>query len=160
GARGRRAGAPRRALPLLRSRAVRHRRVDTSQRRVTGSARMRRMLVVGLAVVAGCAATPRAVPAGPARRVISLAPSVTEIVYALGAGDRLIGVCGQCDHPAAARALPRVGGYLAPSVEAVLAAQPDLVIAVPSPGNREAVRSIERAGLRVLVVGDRRLTDV
>jgi len=121
---------------------------------------MRRMLVVGLAVLAGCATTPPPAPAGPARRVVSLAPSVTEIVYALGAGDRLIGVCGQCDHPAAARALPRVGGYLAPSVEAVLAGQPDLVIAVPSPGNREAVRSIERAGLRVLVVGDRRLADV
>jgi iron complex transport system substrate-binding protein len=57
-------------------------------------------------------------------------------------------------------AVPRVGGYLAPSVEAVLAAQPDLVIAVPSPGNREAVRAIERAGTRVLVVRDRTLADL
>src|SRR5262249_60939612 len=102
--------------------------------------RMRPLLVVGLAVLAGCAAPPPPAPAGPARRVVSLAPSVTEIVYALGAGDRLIGVCGQCDHPAAARALPRVGGYLAPSVEAVLAAQPDLRIAVPPPRHPRALR--------------------
>jgi iron complex transport system substrate-binding protein len=78
----------------------------------------------------------------------------------LGAGDRVVGVCGQCDFPAAAASAPRVGGYLVPSVESVLAARPDLVIAVPSPGNREAVRAIERSGVRVLVVQDRRLADL
>jgi len=53
-----------------------------------------------------------------------------------------------------------VGGYLVPSVEVTLAARPDLVIAVPSPGNREAVRAVERAGVRVLVVRDRTLADL
>jgi len=81
-------------------------------------------------------------------------------VYALGAGDRLVGVCGQCDHPAAVARLPRVGGYLTPSVEATLGVRPDLVLAVPSPGNREAVRAIERAGVRVLIVHDRTLSDL
>src|SRR5262245_57536332 len=93
-------------------------------------------------------------------RVVSLAPSVTEIVYALCAGDPLAGVCGQCDRPAEVARLPRVGGYLAPSVETTVALRPDLVIAVPSPGNREAVRAIERAGVRVLVVHDRTLADL
>jgi iron complex transport system substrate-binding protein len=92
--------------------------------------------------------------------VVSLAPSVTEVMYALGVGDRLVGACGQCNYPEAAARLPRVGGYLAPSVEAVLGARPDLVVAVPSPGNREAVRAIERAGVRVLVVQDRTLADL
>jgi iron complex transport system substrate-binding protein len=91
---------------------------------------------------------------------VSLAPSVTEIVFALGAGDRVVGVCGQCNYPAAVARLPRVGGYLAPSVEVTLAARPDLVVAVPSPGNREAVRAIERAGVKVLVVQDRTLADL
>jgi len=109
-------------------------------------------------VLAACAAPP-AIPPGPPGRVVSLAPSVTEIVYALGVGDRLVGVCAQCDEPAAA-SLPRVGGYLAPSVEATLALRPALVIVVPSPGNREAVRAIERAGVRVLVVQDRTLNDL
>lgn len=111
-------------------------------------------------VVAGCGdATPRATP-GPPARVVSLAPSVTEIVFALGAGDRLVGVCGQCDQPPEVARLPRVGGYMAPSVEAVLAARPDVVLAVPSPGNHEAVLAIERAGARVEVVHDRVLDDL
>ncbi|TMA62116.1 MAG: hypothetical protein E6J69_19435, partial [Deltaproteobacteria bacterium] len=96
----------------------------------------------------------------PPARVVSLAPSITEIVYALGAGDRLVGVCAQCDYPAAAARLPRVGGYLVPSVEAVVAAQPDVVLVVPSPGNRDAVRAVEQAGVRVVVVQDRTLADL
>lgn len=112
------------------------------------------LAAVGVLVLAGSAL------AGPAQRVISLAPSVTEIIYALGEGGRLVGVCGHCDYPAGVAALPRVGGFLSPSVEAVIAAEPDLVVAVPSPGNREAVRAIERAGVRVLVVSDRTLADL
>ena len=119
----------------------------------------RHALVLAL-LVAGCGGAPTPPPAGPPARVVSLAPSATEIVYALGAGARLVGVCGQCDRPAEVAQVPRVGGYLAPSVEATLAVRPDLVIAVPSPGNREAVRAIERAGVRVLVVRDRTLGDL
>jgi iron complex transport system substrate-binding protein len=120
---------------------------------------MRAVVTLGLLLV-GCGATsPVAAPAVPAR-VVSLAPSITEILFALGAGGRLVGVCGSCDRPAAVAGLARVGTYLAPSVEATLALRPDLVIAVPSPGNREAVRAIERAGVRVLVVRDRTLGDL
>jgi len=112
-------------------------------------------------LLAGCGASPPGAPSATvSRRVVSLAPSVTEIVWALGAGDRLVGVCGQCDRPAEVERLPRVGGYLAPSVEATLALEPDLVVAVPSPGNREAVRAIERTGVRVLIVHDRTLADL
>lgn len=96
----------------------------------------------------------------PPQRVVVLAPSVTEIVYALDAGPRVVGACGQCDYPAAVNAVPRVGGYLAPSVEAIVAQRPDLVIVVPSPGNREAVRAVERMGVRTLVVQDRTLADL
>jgi iron complex transport system substrate-binding protein len=101
-----------------------------------------------------------AAPSGPPRRVVSLAPSSTEIVYALGAGDRLVGVCGQCDHPPEVVRVPRVGGYLVPSVEATIAARPDVVLAVPSPGNRDAVLAIERGGVHVLIVRDRTLADL
>src|SRR5213594_2471442 len=114
-----------------------------------------------LAVMLGSACgSPARPPLAVPARVVSLAPSVTEIVYALGAGERLVGVCGQCDRPAAVASVPRVGGYLVPSVEVTLAARPDLVIAVPSPGNREAVRAVERAGVRVLVVRDRTLAEL
>lgn len=126
----------------------------------------RRLILAAALAVAACGGQterpePSATPAPQASaRVVSLAPSLTEIVFALGAGDRLVGVCGQCNWPEAVARLPRVGGYLAPSVEAVLGARPDLVFAVPSPGNREAVRAIERAGARVVVVRDRTLLDL
>lgn len=115
---------------------------------------------LALAVIVACGTAPPTPPPATPWRVVSLAPSVTEVIYGLGAGDRLVGVCGQCDYPEAATRLPRVGGYLAPSVEAVVGARPDLVVVVPSPGNREAVRAIERAGVRVLVVQDRTLEDL
>ncbi len=121
--------------------------------------RVARLAAVLVAIaLAACAPPPGSV--GRPERVVSLAPSLTEAIYALGAGDRLVGACAQCDHPDAAKALPRVGGYLAPSVELVLAARPDLVVVVPSPGNREAVRAVERAGVRVLVLHDRTLADL
>src|SRR5262245_11259101 len=108
------------------------------------SRRLRLVLIAALMVAPGCSPAPQTPTASP-RRVVTLAPSVTEIVYGLDEGDRVVGVCGQCDYPPATRGLPRVGGYLAPSVEAVLAVRPDLVLVVPSPGNREAVRTLERA---------------
>ena len=116
--------------------------------------------ILAVAALGGCAPAPSPAPAGPPARIVSLAPSITEVVYALGAGERLVGVCAQCDYPPAVASVPRVGGYLVPSVEVTLARRPDLVIAAPSPGNREAVRAIERAGVRVLVVHDRTLADL
>ena len=86
------------------------------------------------------------------RRVVSLAPSLTELVFALGAGERLVGVTAQCDEPPEARALDRVGTFLTPNVELVVAKQPDLILAMPSPGNRRAVEALQRMGLRVVVL--------
>lgn len=98
--------------------------------------------------------------AGPPRRIVSLAPSVTEILFALGLGGRVVGVSRFSDYPRAAAKLPRVGSFLSPNVEAVVAARPDLVVAVPSPGNRSGVEDLERLGLEVLVVRDRTLADL
>lgn len=131
--------------------------------RVRGRRRWAPAVVAAAALVAAaCGAEDAAPPASgsAARRVVTLAPSITEIVYALGAGERVVGACAQCDWPEEAARLPRVGSYLVPSVEAVLALRPDVAFAVPSPGNREAVRAIERAGVRVAVVQDRTLADL
>jgi len=86
------------------------------------------------------------------RRIVSLAPSLTETVFALGAGDRLVGVSVYCDYPPQAEAIDRVGTFLSPNVEAIVAKRPDVVLAVPSPGNRNPVESLRRLGLRVVVV--------
>lgn len=86
------------------------------------------------------------------QRIISLAPSMTETVYALGRGDRLVGVSIYCDYPPGVEKIDRVGTFLTPNLEVILAKHPDIVLAVPSPGNREPVEQLRRLGVQVLVL--------
>ncbi len=81
------------------------------------------------------------------RRIVSLAPSLTETLFALGVGDRVVGVSDYCNYPAAARSRPRVGAPLNPSLESVAALQPDLVVAAKSANRRETVDELARFGL-------------
>lgn len=102
----------------------------------------------------------RAVAVQPvARRVVSLAPTTTELVFALGAGERLVGRTTWCDWPAEARAVPDLGNGIGPNVEAIAAARPDLVLVYPSEGNRPAVAQLEQLGIRVAVVRQDAIAD-
>src|SRR5438445_6050611 len=87
--------------------------------------------------------------AAEVQRIISLAPSVTETVFALGMGDKLVGVSVYCDYPPQAQRIERVGNFLTPNIEAIIAKHPDVVIAVPSPGNQSGVEALQRLGLTV-----------
>jgi iron complex transport system substrate-binding protein len=100
-------------------------------------------------ILAGCLliiASPRSVLSEPSgaggslprtpTRIVSLVPSVTEILFAIGAEDTLVGVTDFCDYPEAARRKPRVGGMIAPSLETIVAARPEVVVAT-SDGNRQ-----------------------
>lgn len=102
-----------------------------------------------------------AAPAAAApERIISLTPSVTEMLFALGLGERVIGVSTYCDYPPEAERIERVGTFLQPNVERILARHPDLVIAVPSPGNRAGVERLQELGLNVLVVNPERISEI
>jgi iron complex transport system substrate-binding protein len=103
---------------------------------------------------------PSVAPQAPAARIVSLAPSITETLFALGIGDRVVAVSDFCDYPPEVKRLPRVGSFNAPSVEAVLGQRPDLVLATPSPGNHESVLTMQRLGVRVEVVDPARLADL
>src|SRR6266850_1623035 len=85
------------------------------------------------------------------KRIVSLAPSVTETLFALGAGEQLVGICTFCDFPREVERIDRIGSYIAPNVEAIIAKAPDVVIGVP-PNSPEAVAALQRAGLRVVIV--------
>ena len=80
-------------------------------------------------------------------RIVSLAPSLTEFLFALGAGDRVVGVTRFCDRPPEAARLPRVGGLVDLDVETVLALRPDLVVAVDSTRKRGFLRPLAAAGV-------------
>jgi iron complex transport system substrate-binding protein len=101
----------------------------------------------------------RPLPASP-RRIVSLAPSVTETLFALGAGDRLVGVTTYCDYPPEARNLPKIGTFMNPNIELVLAQHPDLVIAVPERADQEKLRILEQVGLKVTVLHISNLSEI
>jgi len=114
--------------------------------------------VAGILVVVACnngrtggevtdgAMTPLETP----QRIVSLAPSLTETLFALGVGERVVGVTRFCAHPSQVKELPKIGGYLDPSYEALLSLRPDLVVLIPS--NDETERRLESLGVRVLRV--------
>jgi len=85
------------------------------------------------------------------RRIVSLAPSVTETLFALDAGEQLVGICTFCDFPADVTRIERIGSYLTPNVEAIVAKRPDVVIGVP-PNNPEAIAALRRLGIKVVIV--------
>ena len=87
----------------------------------------------------------------PARRIVSLLPSFTEILFAIGAGDRLVGRTTWCDYPPEALAVPSVGDGMPPSVEAVAARRPDLVVLYRSGPNVTAAEQLERLGIRTVL---------
>jgi iron complex transport system substrate-binding protein len=89
------------------------------------------------------------------QRVVSLAPNLTEIVYALGEGDLLAGDTDFCDYPEAATRKPHVGGPVNPSMEQIAALRPDLILATKSINRRETVDALARIGLPVYVTDPR-----
>jgi iron complex transport system substrate-binding protein len=90
---------------------------------------------------------------GPAQRVVSLAPSNTEILFAIGAGAQVIGRDETSDYPAQALSLPTIGGYGGFNLEAIVALHPDLVLAQGGGFNSpELVSSLEKLGLTVYVL--------
>jgi iron complex transport system substrate-binding protein len=86
------------------------------------------------------------------RRVVSLAPSITETVFALGFGNRLVGVTNQCDFPAEAKRLPKIGDFMNPSLEVIAAKEPDLVIGVVGATDSAKAREIEGLGMKIALV--------
>jgi ABC-type Fe3+-hydroxamate transport system substrate-binding protein len=127
---------------------------------VRSSLVVRALLVALMSAVAACARESRppqartaddfgdTLSAGAApRRIVSLNPATTEILFAIGAGNRLVGRTTYDMWPVAARAVPDLGPGLRPNVEAVLAAHPDLVILYASDDNRDAARRLRAAGV-------------
>lgn len=98
--------------------------------------------------------------AASAQRVVSLAPHLTELMYAAGAGAKLAGAIDYSDYPPAAKALPRVGSEAAIDLEALLALAPDLVIAWPNAGSARAVERIAALGIPVFRSEPRELEDI
>jgi iron complex transport system substrate-binding protein len=98
--------------------------------------------------------------ANPPQRIISLAPNITELLFAVGAGSHVVAVSEYSDHPADAMALPKIANALGVDFEHILDLQPDLVIAWLSGNGRRVIDRLEHLGIRVFVTEPRRFADV
>jgi iron complex transport system substrate-binding protein len=94
------------------------------------------------------------------RRIVSLNPTTTELLFAIGAGPRLVGRSGACDYPPAAADVPDLGDGFPPVVEAVAGARPDLVVLYHSAGNASAADRLRALDIPVLRLRTDRLADV
>jgi len=83
-------------------------------------------------------------------RIVSLKPNITEILFALGAGDRVVGVTKYCDYPGQAKKLPKVADYTRPFLEPIIALKPDLVIGSEEESSRKASFELKRLGINVV----------
>jgi iron complex transport system substrate-binding protein len=87
---------------------------------------------------------------GNYRRVVSMAPSITETLYVLGISDRLVGVTRYCTYPPEVQKLPKVGGFLDPNFEAIVALKPELVILLEE--QEQSLPGYQKLGLKTTVV--------
>lgn len=96
----------------------------------------------------------------PAERIISLAPHVTEQLFAIGAGGKIVGAVDYSDYPEQAKLIPRVGGYSRLDLERILALKPDLIVGWSSGNNAQQLERLEEMGMRVYRSEPRRLDDI
>ncbi|HSU90929.1 MAG TPA: helical backbone metal receptor, partial [Sporolactobacillaceae bacterium] len=120
------------------------------------SLRLAAIAALSLVVLAVASPAHAAVP----MRIVSLAPSVTETLFALNAGPSVVGVSDYCDYPPEVRSLPRVGSFLTPNLEAIIAARPTLVIGLWLSSDVRQIRALKSMGYLVLLVRDGSLDEI
>lgn len=98
--------------------------------------------------------------AQPAQRIVSLAPHVTEMLFAAGAGERVVGAVQYSDYPEAAQRIPRVGGYTSLDLEAVVALRPDLIVAWKSGNPAQQLEKLRGLGFAVYITEPRHIEEV
>jgi len=96
----------------------------------------------------------------PPRRIISLAPGATEMLFAAGAGDRVIATVDYADEPAAAKRVPRIGDVTAVDIERLVALHPDVVVVWPGGGNPAQTEKIAQLGIPIYRQQVNRLADI
>ncbi len=135
------------------------------------------VLVMVLAVAVGCGKTEETPPPSttisvtddlgktieldkPAEKIVSLAPSNTEIVFAVGAGDKLIGRTDYCNFPPEASSVESIAGYSTPNIDAIVLLDPDIVLATGAHNQYGGTADLEDLGLTVVTLAPESLSDI
>lgn len=96
----------------------------------------------------------------PTTRIVSLMPHATELLFEVGAGGTVVGAVQYSDYPEAAKAIPRVGGYSALNIEAIIALQPELLIAWPEGNRNRELDRLKALGMKIFVSDPRKFSDI
>ncbi len=96
----------------------------------------------------------------PVKRIVSMAPNVTEMLFAIGLSEEIVGVTDFCDYPDAARQKPKIGGYYDPNIEAILSLAPDLVVATPDGYSKDKVKRLEQSGVSIFLVNPMKIDEI
>lgn len=118
---------------------------------------MKKLIIMALLFMLFRSAVAGAVPP---QRIVSLAPSTTELLFALGLGDNIVGVTSFCDYPEEARKKPKIGGMSNPSLEAVVMMKPDLVVMTTDGNPKEFEARLRSLKIRTYVFTARRLAEL
>jgi iron complex transport system substrate-binding protein len=116
------------------------------------------LLTLAVAIIAPGVAI--AAQAQSAARFVSLAPSTTETLFALGAGPEVVGVSQYCDYPPQVLKMPKVGSFLTPNLEAIVGLRPTLIVGLEVSSNDREIRALQQMGYRVLMVDDNSLAGI
>ncbi len=114
-------------------------------------------MTICAAPFAGCAPGQQPASSIP-KRVISFAPSVTETLFALGLGDRVVGITRYCTYPPQVRNLPQIGGYLDPNFEMILSLKPDLVLLLKE--HSSIAGFLKKNGIAFRAIDDENFCDI
>ena len=111
-----------------------------------------------LTILAGCQTQPAGQSSGKIRRIVSLSPNITEIIYALGQQDKLVGVTDFCKYPPQATKKRHIGGFVNPNIETIVSLKPDVLIGLPS--HADLAQKLQNEHLKFVLLPDDRLADV
>ena len=93
-------------------------------------------------------------------RIISLAPSITEILFSLGLGKKVVGVTNYCDYPIIAKNLPKIGGFINPNIEKIISLTPDLIIGTTDGNSKEIISKLRKLKQTVLIFNLSNIKDI
>ncbi|MDQ1328002.1 MAG: Cobalamin-binding protein [Candidatus Poribacteria bacterium] len=94
------------------------------------------------------------------KRIVSMAPNVTEMLFAIGLDNEIVGVTDYCNYPESAKNKTKIGGYYNPNVEVILSLTPDLIIATPDGYSKERIDKLDQTGIPIFIVNPQNINDV